>query len=45
MTQPQSQPSQQVSTQATTSTARFAASMGGVRTVAVSLLVDRALGA
>ena len=45
MTQPQSQPPQQVSTQAATSPARFAASMSGVRTVAFSLLVDRVLGA
>jgi len=45
MTQPQSQPTQPVSTQRTSSVARFAASMCSMRTVAVSLLVDRALSA
>jgi hypothetical protein len=45
MTQPQSQFSQQVSVQSASTTARFAASMISVRTVAFSLLVDRALSA
>lgn len=45
MTQPQSQLSQQVSTQDASPAARFATSMVSIRTVAFSLLVDRALSA
>lgn len=45
MTQPQPQLSQHVSTQDVSLTARFAISMAGMRTVAFSLLVDRALSA
>jgi hypothetical protein len=45
MTQPQAQQPQQVSTQSATPASRFAMSANSVRTVAVSLLVDRALSA
>jgi hypothetical protein len=45
MTQPQAQQPQQVSTQSATPASRFAVSANSVRTVAVSLLVDRALSA
>ncbi|SDH46850.1 hypothetical protein SAMN05216466_11076 [Paraburkholderia phenazinium] len=45
MTQPQAQQFQQVSTQSAGPAFRFAASMSSVRTVALSLLVDRALSA
>jgi hypothetical protein len=45
MSQPQAQQPQQVSSQRTALVSRFAASMSSVRTVAVSLLVDRALSA
>ncbi|MEW6342634.1 MAG: hypothetical protein AB1704_18405 [Pseudomonadota bacterium] len=45
MTQPQAQQPQQVSGQSAAPASRFPASMSGVRTVAFSLLVDRALSA
>jgi hypothetical protein len=45
MTQPQPQQPQQVSTQSATPASRFAVSANSVRTVALSLLVDRALSA
>ena len=44
MSQPHSQPSQTVP-QSAQPTTPFAASLSGVRTVALSLLVDRALAA
>jgi hypothetical protein len=45
MMQPQSQLSQQVPNQNALPAARFAMAMDSVRTVALSLLVDRALSA
>jgi hypothetical protein len=45
MTQPQAQQPQQVSSQSAAAVSRFSASMSGARTVAFSLLVDRALSA
>ncbi|HEY1996200.1 hypothetical protein [Paraburkholderia sp.] len=45
MMQPQPQQSQQTSPQLPFSTLRFAASVSSMRTVAFSLLVDRALSA
>ncbi|MDE1183363.1 hypothetical protein [Paraburkholderia sp.] len=43
MTQPHTQPSQPTATQPAAASTGFAASFGSLRTVAVSLLVDRAL--
>jgi hypothetical protein len=45
MNQPQAHQSQQVSSQRTVPANLVAASMSGMRTVALSLLVDRALSA
>jgi hypothetical protein len=45
MTQPQPQQPQQVSTQSATPASRFAVSANRARTVALALLVDRALSA
>jgi hypothetical protein len=45
MNQPQPHQSQQVSSQRTVPASPVAASMSGMRTVALSLLVDRALSA
>ena len=43
MTQPQAQQAQQVSTNRAAPASCFVASIGSLRTVAISLLVDRAL--
>lgn len=45
MTQPQPQQPQQASVQSAVPVSRFALSTGSIRTVAFSLLVDRALSA
>ena len=45
MTQPQAQQPQQTSTQSAVPASRFVMSNRSIRTVAFSLLVDRALGA